>query len=521
MLKRSFPRRSVTLGARFLTGVVAVVLSCNFAFSQFSSPATFGVYNRAASMGPGGMGTAQNAQGINAYGAASPSMSAGGGYGSSAQPAFSPEAWETIVVDSPEFVYKGHDPREPIHSVKSFMFNDGQDYRYGVLSGSGDMTAKLWVLEGKYDQETTEWFITGARVRGTFQNEHKQGVTQAIFSPDYAYVLTSSFDQSGRLWTIRKQENIRAYLGARDRLWAIKPSPDGQYVAGACNDGRVYFWEALTVRKLQFLPNSQDSQDIVGGASSEGHDGPIFDVAFDPNSSFVATAGADGTVRIWNLGLMKQVAVLQGHADKVYSVCFSADGSLLLTASRDKTARLWNPNTGEEICRFVGHTGAVRQAVFAGQYICTSSDDGTVRIWTSYDPTQGNQRQGNRNSGIGFGSSSDMITSSPSGLGSSGTRPQQKTAKPTRPPGRPKGVELARFEAGSPVFSVDVSEDLVYIVGGCQDGMARVWRVPGNARYYGDSSSSNYQQGNYGLGSDPLAEPGSYGSGSGSGSSPY
>lgn len=529
MLKRLFSRRSLTFGVQILTCVAAAAMSFNYAFAQFSSPAASAVYNRAASMGAGGMGGSQGMQGINAYGSPNPSAGFGvqdNGFGTGQTAVASAEEWETIVVDAPEFTYKGHDPKQPILSVKFFMFNDGTDYRYGVLSGSGDTTAKIWVLEGKYDQETTEWSVTSARVRGTFKDEHKQGITKAVFSPDYSYVLTSSYDQIGRLWTVGKQENIRAYLGAKDRLWSIVPSPSGQYVAAACNDGRIYFWEALTVKKLDVLPNREDAQTVGPGSEDVGHEGPVFDVAFDPNSSFVATAGADGAVRIWNLSLLKQVAVLKGHADKVYSVCFSEDGTRLLTASRDKTARLWDPSTGEEICRFVGHEGAVRQAVFAGQYVTTSSDDGTVRIWAPNAASSSNQRQGmgmNQNMTMGSGTvpptTMDSSRATPSMASPQGAQ-QQNVGKPTRKEGRPKGAELARFEANVPVFSVDVSEDLVYIVGGCQDGLARVWRVPGNARRYGDNSPSNYNEGGYGLGSDPLANPDMIGPGSGNMATP-
>ena len=264
-------------------------------------------------------------------------------------------------------------------------------------------------------------------------------------------------------------------------------------------------------QKASIPSNSQDSQDIVGGASSETRRS-----ISAPRS--ILTLCCDRWRR-WNRsylepGLMKQVAVLQGHADKVYSVCFRRWILTLTIAAIRRRAR--NPNTGEEICRFVGHARGSSGGLCRPYMVRRATTASRIRDALRSD--SGNQRQGNRNPGIGL--ALQRYDHFPSGLGLA-ELDHQKTAKPTRPPGRPKGVELARFEAGSPVFSVDVSEDLVYIVGGCQDGMARVWRVPGNARYYGDSSSSNYQQGNYGLGSDPLAEPGSYGSGSGSGSSPY
>jgi hypothetical protein len=55
----------------------------------------------------------------------------------------------------------------------------------------------------------------------------------------------------------------------------------------------------------------------------------------------VATAGDDGTARLWDAESGKPLAVLQGHTGPVLSVAFSPDGGRLATASDDKTARLW------------------------------------------------------------------------------------------------------------------------------------------------------------------------------------
>ena len=503
MLKELFSRYVATSCIRILTGAFIVVLSSNYTFAQFSSPATFGVYNRAATFGYGSQGQ------LPANGSPSPSSTSGAfvsnpGFNSNdltASPLnmLSAEEQSVQVVEEPEFVYKGHDLNEPLLSVK--FYKDSSFDGYAILSGSGDSTARLWLLTGEFDPLTTEWSITKANLQKTFKDVHKQGVTKAIFSPDASYVLTSSYDQAGRLWLMRNEENIRAYTGAKDRLWSISVSPSGDYVAGACNDGRVYFWESLTVQKLATLPNNEDAS--LSGNTDVGHIGPVFDVAFDPTSSFVATAGADGTVRIWNLGLLRQVAVLKGHKDKVYSVAFSADGSYILTASRDKTARLWNPSTGEEICRFVGHTGGVRQAIFAKSSICTASDDGTIRLWNANDvrskANASSLNSGNSSMGSEYGSSMGDSSSTPKDAQSNAS------SRPSRKEGFNKGVELVRFEADSPVFSVDVSEDEVYVCGACQDGTGKIWRMPNAARYFGDNSVQGNQQ-NYYLGTNPMRD---------------
>jgi WD40 repeat protein len=60
--------------------------------------------------------------------------------------------------------------------------------------------------------------------------------------------------------------------------------------------------------------------------------GAIYDVAFAPDDSIVATASADGTVRLWAPRTGRQDVVLR-HDGVVWDVDFSPDGSKLASAS--------------------------------------------------------------------------------------------------------------------------------------------------------------------------------------------
>jgi WD40 repeat protein len=76
-----------------------------------------------------------------------------------------------------------------------------------------------------------------------------------------------------------------------------------------------------------------------------GHAEAIRAAAFSPDGIRLATAGADGQVRLW--GLTGEVqAVLRGHAGEVSSLAFSPDGRRLASGGEDG-ARTWELTAGE------------------------------------------------------------------------------------------------------------------------------------------------------------------------------
>lgn len=77
-----------------------------------------------------------------------------------------------------------------------------------------------------------------------------------------------------------------------------------------------------------------------------GHTATINDVKFSPFDDFIATAGADNRVVIWDFASGKQYKVLLGHLAPVHSVDFHHDNEILLTASSDSTLLFWDYQTG-------------------------------------------------------------------------------------------------------------------------------------------------------------------------------
>jgi WD40 repeat protein len=101
----------------------------------------------------------------------------------------------------------------------------------------------------------------------------------------------------------------------------------------------------------------------------------------------LASAGADGTVRIWDTSTGHQHATLETHQYSVYSICAVAVGTyeLLASADADGKVRTWDPRTGHWQVVVGIHKGWVHSVcaitVNGNKRLASAGADGTVRIW--------------------------------------------------------------------------------------------------------------------------------------------
>ena len=73
---------------------------------------------------------------------------------------------------------------------------------------------------------------------------------------------------------------------------------------------------------------------------------------------------------------------LEGHSGDVYTVAFSPDGRWIASAGEDSTVKVWDSRTGDRLRNYRGHTGLVSTMAFLdGRTLVTGSRDHTIRFW--------------------------------------------------------------------------------------------------------------------------------------------
>ncbi|KAK0396503.1 hypothetical protein QR680_001743 [Steinernema hermaphroditum] len=248
---------------------------------------------------------------------------------------------------------------------------------FGMISAS----ALSWSLDGKYVATTgTEDNHTGivvfnihlGSVESIIRCERGETFSTVSFGKSTPYSVACA-DQKGHFYYCdikRPYPPTTIFEGYRIR--SIHCMKDGRTILAADTHNRI----------RSYSLDTNDETTVIQEFKT------IICFTLDKSESYcLVTAKAEG-LRLWNLTTRQFIRSFFGsvHGEYVIFATFGGDEEhFIATGSEDNKIVIWNREREQPIRFLSGHTGTVNAVSWNPRYhdmLASSSDDGTIRIWT-------------------------------------------------------------------------------------------------------------------------------------------
>uniref|UniRef100_A0A183SD49 Target of rapamycin complex subunit lst8 n=1 Tax=Schistocephalus solidus TaxID=70667 RepID=A0A183SD49_SCHSO len=217
------------------------------------------------------------------------------------------------------------------------------------VNAVGHNAAGTWMFAGGEDKSAK---ILDCRAGGS-GSPYVTGTRQILFSTDKGEVY---------VWDLRNGRAAVLCSDAREGpIHSIGINVEGTSLAAANTAGSIIVWSLGGNSAFKHTEKHR----------SKVHSSYALKVEFSPDSTLLATCGADGKVNLLKTADFSVTNSLQASSNTgrhwAWDCAFSADSRFLLTASSDGVARLWDLETNEVRLEYKGHQRAITCLAFRDQ----------------------------------------------------------------------------------------------------------------------------------------------------------
>jgi RNA polymerase sigma factor (sigma-70 family) len=159
-----------------------------------------------------------------------------------------------------------------------------------------------------------------------------------------------------------------------DAVSGLAFAPDGKTVASAGFDGTVRVWDVTTGKELQRLEDTHFPGIGLGAMLS---------IEYSPDGKTIAIARLNHPPCLWDLASGKVLLEFGGKTARASWITLSRDGKLAAYAGSTDVLYLADVATGKVLHGLTGHQGFVFSVVFSpdGKTFASSGNDKTIRLW--------------------------------------------------------------------------------------------------------------------------------------------
>ncbi|KAH9968078.1 WD40 repeat-like protein [Russula dissimulans] len=209
--------------------------------------------------------------------------------------------------------------------------------------------------------------------------------------------VADSFDISRPPPTLRTR-------GHRFSVTSAAASSDARFLFTSGKEGSIIKWDLragtrlATFRKLR--PGGGKGKEKATNAETPGHTDEVLALALSDDGRYLASAGRDRKVCVWDVEKGEWVRGFGGHRDTISAIAFRKGTQQLYTASYDRTIKLFDLSVMGYVETLFGHQDCVLDldALHAETAVSVGGRDKTVRLWKIVDESQLVFRGGGRSS---------------------------------------------------------------------------------------------------------------------------
>ena len=248
-----------------------------------------------------------------------------------------------------------------IGGVLALCFNADRDT---LASGGMDGTVRLWD------------FSHGAKPRAVLR-KHAGAVSALAFDIDDRLLAAGSGSSDGLIWlgdpTQPDPPDLAMLAGTPPPSWHWRSRPPT-----ICS---------LPPARIRRSASGSWTPARASARCLQGHTGPIRALAFAPDGQWLASAGMDDSVRLWDIGRKRpqSIATLP-HQGGAHTVAFAADGDLLAAGGADGILRLWDLSHDQQVqfdSELHDHEGPIRLVQIApdGERLVAVGEGRHLTVW--------------------------------------------------------------------------------------------------------------------------------------------
>ena len=189
-----------------------------------------------------------------------------------------------------------------------------------------------WMAVGTFDSKIQLYNIKSRVRTPVILSAHTGIVGSLVFSNDNLYLYSVAEDNTIKKWDIRRKK-YEIVDSINERIRSIALSPDGRFLIGGTDGGKLISWDLKRYNSKVIFQNSRNNS--------------IYSVAYSNDGSLIAFGDKQGFVKVFNAQTKKLVANLKGHSARVNIVTFSPNSKFMGSAGMDSKILIWDAITYE------------------------------------------------------------------------------------------------------------------------------------------------------------------------------